>query len=50
MVLLKLITKSMALDIFSRKDPEVYKQMLKYDVVKELDDINEIYTEEFIQK
>jgi NitT/TauT family transport system substrate-binding protein len=34
----------------SEKIRKFYKQMLKYDVVKELDDINEIYTEEFIQK
>ena len=34
----------------SEKIQKFYQQMLKYDVVKELDDINEIYTEEFIQK
>ena len=39
------------LEYFSaEKIQKFYKQMLKYDVVKELDNINEIYTEEFIQK
>ena len=34
----------------SEKIQKFYKQMLKYDVVKELDNINDIYTEEFIHK
>lgn len=44
-------TQEFGIGYFSAdKIQKFYKQMLKYDVVKELDNINEIYTEEFIQK
>ena len=44
-------TQKYGIGYFSpEKIRKFYKQMLKYDVVKELDDINEIYNEEFIQK
>jgi NitT/TauT family transport system substrate-binding protein len=44
-------TQKFGIGYFSaEKIRKFYKQMLEFDVVKELDDINDIYTEEFIHK
>ncbi len=44
-------TQKFGIGYFStEKIQKFYQQMLKYDVVKKLDNINDIYTEEFIHK